>query len=206
MYMIASVSRPAGVRRACSQRGFTMLEVLVALLILLIGLLGLAGLLVTIQQGEVEAYQRKQAAVLLQDMIGRLTGNATSASCYVTTTGVGDTWQGTDKTAADIRDCGVGTGRDRAKADLIAWNDALLGISEKSAANLNVGGIIEARGCVNFNAVTGVYTVSVAWRGMQPTVAPAAACAKDMYDANATDLDRRRRVISVDVRIANLSG
>ena len=58
------------------QRGFTMLEVLVALLILMIGLLGLAGLLVTTQQGEVEAYQRKQAAVLLQDMVDRLLANA----------------------------------------------------------------------------------------------------------------------------------
>jgi prepilin-type N-terminal cleavage/methylation domain-containing protein len=67
------------------QRGFTMLEVLVALLILLIGLLGLAGLLVTTQQGEVEAYQRKQAAVLLQDMIDRLTANpkAAGAACGI---------------------------------------------------------------------------------------------------------------------------
>jgi type IV pilus assembly protein PilV len=205
MLMIASVSGSAGAWCARSQRGFTMLEVLVALLILLIGLLGLAGLLVTIQQGEVEAYQRKQAAVLVQDMIGRLTGNATSASCYITTTAVRDATQGTGKVAADVQDCGIGTGRDRAKADVIAWNDALLGVSEKSAANANVGGIIEARGCVT-NPSTGEYVVSVAWRGLQATVAPAATCAKDLYDANATDLDRRRRVISITVRIANLSG
>jgi type IV pilus assembly protein PilV len=205
MFMIASVSRSAGVRRARSQRGFTMLEVLVALLILLIGLLGLAGLLVTIQQGEVEAYQRKQAAVLVQDMIGRLTGNATSASCYVTTTAVRDATQGTGKTAADVQNCGVGTGRDRAKADVIAWNDALLGVSEQKSGGGDVGGIIDARGCVT-NPSTGEYVVSVAWRGLQPTVAPAAACAKDLYDVNATDLDRRRRVISITVRIGNLSG
>ena len=200
--MIGSTRRLVPARPLHAQRGFTMLEVLVALLILLIGLLGLAGLLVTIQQGEVEAYQRKQAAVLVQDMIGRLTGNPTSASCYITTTAVRDATQGTGKTAADVQDCGIGTGRDRAKADVIAWNDALLGVSEKSAANLNVGGIIDARGCVT-NPSTGEYVVSVAWTGMQPTVEPTATCAKD--PAFYAD-DRRRRVISITVRIANLSG
>ena len=88
--MIVSISNRASRRNARSQRGFTMLEVLVALLILLIGLLGLAGLLVTTQQGEVEAYQRKQAAVLLQDMLDRLTANPLAAGsagqCYAITT------------------------------------------------------------------------------------------------------------------------
>ena len=205
MPMILCLPARVHAERMSAQRGFTMLEVLVTLLILLIGLLGLAGLLVTIQQGEVEAYQRKQATVLMQDMIGRLTGNPTSASCYVTTTGVGDTYQGTDKVTADIRDCGVGIGRDRAKADLIAWNEALLGISEQKSGGGDVGGIIGARGCVTFDAATG-YTVSVAGQGLQPTGAPAAACAKDLYDTNATDLDRRRRVLSITLRIANLSG
>lgn len=199
--MILNSARPAQ-----AQRGFTMLEVLVALLILLIGLLGLAGLLVTIQQGEVEAYQRKQAAVIVQDMIGRLTGNATSASCYVTLTGVGKAWQGTDVAAGDIKDCVTGTGRDRAKADLIAWNNALLGVSEQKSGGGDIGGILEARGCVT-SPSTGEYVVSVAWRGMRPTFAPPAACAKDQYkDASGAVKDELRRAISITLRIGDLSG
>jgi type IV pilus assembly protein PilV len=187
------------------QRGFTMLEVLVALLILLIGLLGLAGLLVTTQQGEVEAYQRKQATVLLQDMIDRLTANPKAAGafgqCYVFTDAAsGAPALGTGYSGTFV--CGAGSVSQQARgsADLQAWHNALLGTSEKKGT-ANVGAIIDARGCI-VSPSAGVYVVSVAWRGLQPTVAPPAAytCGTGQY----TD-ERVRRVISVTLRIANLT-
>jgi type IV pilus assembly protein PilV len=205
--MIVSFSTRTSGRRARSQRGFTMLEVLVALLILLIGLLGLAGLLVTTQQGEVEAYQRKQAAVLLQDMLDRLTGNPQAAGsacqCYAfTDVACGSRSLGTGNAVDATFDCGAGSlsQLERGKADLKAWNNALLGTSERKSG-AEVGAIIDARGCVT-NPSSGVYVVSVAWRGLQPTVAPPAAytCGAGLY----TD-ERVRRVISVTVRIANLT-
>jgi type IV pilus assembly protein PilV len=188
------------------QSGFTMLEVLVALLILLIGLLGLAGLLVTTQQGEVEAYQRKQAAVLLQDMIDRLTANPKAAGsagqCYAITTGGGAPFLGTGNAVNATFTCGAGSvsQQARGRADLAAWNNALLGTSERKGA-AEVGAIIDARGCVT-NPAPEVYTISVAWKGLQPTVAPPAAynCGTGQY----TD-ERLRRVISVTLRIANLT-
>jgi type IV pilus assembly protein PilV len=189
-----------------SQRGFTMLEVLVALLILLIGLLGLAGLLVTTQQGEVEAYQRKQAAVLLQDMIDRLTANPKAAGsagqCYAITTGSGTPSLGTGNAVDATFTCGAGSvsQQARGRADLAAWNNALLGTSERKGV-AEVGAIIDARGCIT-NPAPEVYTISVAWKGLQPTVAPPAAytCGTGQY----TD-ERLRRVISVTLRIANLT-
>jgi type IV pilus assembly protein PilV len=190
------------------QRGFTMLEVLVALLILLIGLLGLAGLLVTTQQGEVEAYQRKQAAVLLQDMIDRLTANpkaaGASGSCYAITTNAtsGSPSLGTGNAVNATFACGAGSVSQQARgaADLQAWNNALLGTSELKGV-AQVGGIIDARGCVT-TTVSEFYTISVAWKGLQPTVAPPAAysCGKDQYGD-----ERLRRVISVTIRIATLT-
>lgn len=190
------------------QRGFTMLEVLVALLILLIGLLGLAGLLVTTQQGEVEAYQRKQAAVLLQDMLDRITANPKAAGaagqCYAITTDTanGAPSLGTGNAVDAVFVCGAGSvsQQARGRADLAAWNNALLGTAERKGA-AEVGSIIDARGCVT-NPAAETYTVSVAWRGLQPTVAPPAAytCGKNQY----TD-ERLRRVISVTIRIANLT-
>jgi type IV pilus assembly protein PilV len=189
------------------QRGFTMLEVLVSLLILLIGLLGLAGLLVTTQQGEVEAYQRKQAAVLLQDMADRLTANPFAAGvagqCYALTTNAatGTPSLGTGNAVDATFVCGAGnvSQQARGRADLAAWNNALLGTSEKKGT-ATVGAIIDARGCVT-NPSPGLYVVSVAWRGLQPTVAPPAAytCGTGQY----TD-ERLRRVISVTLRIADL--
>ena len=190
------------------QRGFTMLEVLVALLILLIGLLGLAGLLVTTQQGEVEAYQRKQAAVLLQDMLDRLTANPKAAGsagqCYAITTNPagGAPFLGTGNSVNATFTCGAGSVSQQARgaADLLAWNNALLGTSERKGT-AEVGAIIDARGCIT-TTVPEVYTVSVAWKGLQPTVAPPAAytCGTGQY----TD-ERLRRVISVTIRIANLT-
>jgi len=190
------------------QRGFTMLEVLVALLILLIGLLGLAGLLVTTQQGEVEAYQRKQAAVLLQDMIDRLTANPKAAGsagqCYaITTNPAGGTPSlGTGNAVDATFTCGAGSvsQQARGRADLAAWNNALLGTSERKGV-AEVGAIIDARGCIT-NPAPEVYTISVAWKGLQPTVAPPAGytCGTGQY----TD-ERLRRVISVTLRIANLT-
>ena len=190
-------------------RGFTMIEVLVALLILLVGLLGLAGLLVQTQQGEVEAYQRKQAAVLIQDMIDRLRANPVAAGnagqCYAFTTNAatGSPALGTGNAQDATFVCGGGgsvTQQARGVADLKAWNNLLLGTSERKGT-ANVGSLIDARGCVT-NPSSGVYVVSVAWQGLQPTVAPPAAytCGLNQY----TD-ERLRRVISVTVRLANLS-
>ena len=192
------------------QHGFTMLEVLVALLILLIGLLGLAGLLVQTQQGEVEAYQRKQAAVLLQDMIDRITANPKAAgaagSCYAftTNTATGSPSLGTGNAVNATFACGAGSASQQARgaADLLAWNNALLGTSERVGTSTTyIGGIIDARGCVS-TTVSEFYTMSVAWKGLQPTVAPPATqnCGKDQYGD-----ERLRRVISVTIRIATLT-
>lgn len=186
---------------ARAQSGFTMLEVLVALLILLVGLLGLAGLLVTTQQGEVEAYQRKQAAVLLQDMIDRITANPKAATCYADPARV----LGTGYSGTPTCTTGTGSAPTRAVADLTDWHNALLGTSEKKGT-ANVGSVIDARGCIT-SPSTGVYVVSVAWRGLQPTGAPLAAytCAQNLYLVSGVADDRVRRVISVTIRIANLS-
>jgi len=194
--------------RMFAQRGFTMLEVLVALLILVIGLLGLAGLLVTTQKGEVEAYQRKQAAVLLQDMVDRLLANNKNAGAagicyaYTTDTANGTPSLGTGNAVNATFSCTGGTPAQntRGSEDLQAWNNALLGTSEVKGT-AQVGSIIDARGCIT-TTVSEVYTISVAWKGLQPTVAPPAAytCGKGQY----TD-ETLRRVISVTIRIAKLT-
>ena len=50
-----------------SMRGVSLIEVLVTIVILAVGLLGLAGLQMRLQSSEVEAYQRTQASLLLED-------------------------------------------------------------------------------------------------------------------------------------------
>lgn len=65
-------------------KGFTLVEVLVALLILSIGLLGLAGLQAGGLRSNHSAYLRSQAVMLAHDMADRMRSNpvAAAADCY----------------------------------------------------------------------------------------------------------------------------
>lgn len=60
-------------------RGFSLLEMLVALLILSFGLLGIAGLQATSLRNNTAAYQRTQANFLAYDMVDRMRANRTAA-------------------------------------------------------------------------------------------------------------------------------
>ncbi|MFZ2387079.1 MAG: type IV pilus modification protein PilV [Polaromonas sp.] len=190
-----------------SQVGFSMIEVMVSLVILLLGLLGLVGLIVTSQRAETESYQRAQALLLLQDMVGRINANRRVAPCYAITTDVtnGAPAMGTGSTVAPS--CGLGSVQayTLANSDLTAWNNLLLGTTETvSVSNVvsNAGAMVGARGCVSVDAVTGIYWVTVAWQGIAPTAAPVSSltCGKNLYGN-----EQLRRVVSMPVQIANLN-
>lgn len=65
------------------QRGFTLLEVLIALVVLSIGLLSLAGLQATGLRNNHSAYLRSQATLLAYDAIDRIRANRSAAASYV---------------------------------------------------------------------------------------------------------------------------
>lgn len=172
------------------QSGTTLIEVLVTIVILAIGLLGLAGLQAKIQLAEVESFQRAQAIALLSDMAERISANRVNAASYV---------------AASVGDqaCAAPNGT-VAGNDMSQWCNALRGTAEKLSSK-DVGAMVGARGCVTqiqaANSAAGVctpgiYQVTVAWQGMNKTVAPAVACGKDAYGA-----DSYRRAISTRVTV-----
>jgi type IV pilus assembly protein PilV len=190
------------------QTGFSMIEVMVALVILLFGLLGLAGLMVHSQRSETESYQRVQALILLQDMVTRINANRKVASCYAISDGSSGTpFLGTGSSTTPT--CTAGTAEQNALAiqDMQDWNDLLKGAAEVSSGGNNIGAMIDARGCVSFDATTSTYLVSVAWQGMGKTKEPPDnwSCAKGLYgNSSDGDNDRERRVVSVAIQIANL--
>ena len=61
--------------RFFSQRGFSMLEVLISLVVISVGLLGLAGLQATSLKTNNNAYERTQATILAHDMLDRMQSN-----------------------------------------------------------------------------------------------------------------------------------
>ena len=66
-------ARPAG------ERGFSLLEVLIALLVLSVGLLGIAGLQTVSLQFNHQSFQRTQATVLISEMFEKIIANPQAA-------------------------------------------------------------------------------------------------------------------------------
>ena len=168
-----------------------MLEVLVAIFVLTVGLLGVAGIQSQMQTAQVEAYQRAQAIVLLQDMVDRINANRRNAPSYV---------------AADLglaaQDCNALPPADVAGKDRCEWNNALYGAAE-TKAGVTYGAMNGARGCVS-NPVAAMpreVVVAVAWQGLRSTVAPAATnCGENQYGAD----DRVRRALVARITIGCL--
>jgi type IV pilus assembly protein PilV len=127
------------------QKGFTLLEVLVAIVVLSIGLLGLAGLMASSVRNNHSAYQRTQAAWLAYDMVDRMRANrafaVTSATDYNVALGV-----------ASAAPAGQ-----LAKADVDDWKTAL-------RTTLPAGD-----GSVTVTAATGAATVVVQWNDARGT-------------------------------------
>ena len=190
-----------------------MLEVLVSMVIIAFGLLGLAGLQTRMQQAEFESYQRAQALVLLYDMIDRININRATAPCFAFTTSTADGTPYLGTGGATPPACGYSTAGNNTMADtaLSDWDGMLNGAAE-TKAGVKVGAMVGARGCVLYDSTTelldaagaplpgtGIYTVAVAWQGINDTIVPTVNCANGLYGA-----ETKRRVVSTNFRMAFL--
>ncbi len=198
--------RPArgGLRDA---RGFSMLEVLVAIVITVFGLLGLIGVQAIAHQAELESYQRAQALIILNDIVERINGNRGSATCYaITSAATGTPYLGTTTGGgyAGAPNCTAGYVNTQTKAladsGMAEWDQILQGAAEAAGGGGSVGAMAGARGCVSFDPLTNVYTVAVAWQGMTDTFVPVVNCARGLYGP-----ETRRRVVWTTLQIAKLS-
>ena len=182
--------------RPHASAGLSLVEVLVTVVILAFGLLGIAALQAKMQVGSIEAYQRAQAVVLLDDLRARLLGNPANAADYVTTAPLGTG----DSPAADCTTLTIGAAR-----DLCEWSHELQGAAEQTSTGTNSGAMNGARGCVEQVQAPdttagvcqpGVYRITVAWQGMHETRASSLTCGAKLYGPDAN-----RRAIAVQVTI-----
>jgi len=104
-------------------KGFTLIEVLIALVILAIGLLGMSSLMMTSMQSSQSAYLRSQASLLAYDLVERMRANSNQAitsDSYVFSL---SSEAPTDPTCASTG-C---TPSQQAQRDLFQWRAALTG-------------------------------------------------------------------------------
>jgi type IV pilus assembly protein PilV len=162
-----------------------MIEVLVSLLVATLGVVALAGLQGRSASMELEANQRAQALVLLQDMAERIGANRVQAHAYV----------GADVgTGAAVPCAGLAS---LAQRDACEWGNRLRGASTARAGR-DIGAMIGARGCVAAAGASS-YVVTVAWQGVVAGAAPASVCGRNAFGDEAM-----RRSVSTVVLIADL--
>jgi type IV pilus assembly protein PilV len=186
------LSQPSMARQTSGQRGAALLEVMVAILITSFGLLALAGLQTKMNAALMEGFQRAQALTLLEDMTQRIQVNQNQHANYIAASlGTGD---------GQPTDCTTLATPTRANVDQCEWSNALKGAAETSNG-ATIGAMLGARGCVEQlqaasvaagACVPAIYRISVAWQGLNATVAPAVSCGVDLYG----DDDSLRKVIS----------
>lgn len=113
-----------------NHRGFTLLEVLIALLVFSLGLLGMAGLLIVSVKTNHSAYLRTQASFLAQSMADRMRANMPRI------------WTGDYNTAyptSDTDPCGSGATCTRANIatrDKALWSTQLTGQLPNATATI----------------------------------------------------------------------
>ena len=178
-----------------------MIEVLVTIVIISFGLLGMAGLQSRMQISEMEAYQRAQALVLLNDMAARIGTNRNVAALYVTTA------LPTGSTCPDASSSPSPTPGQMQQTDTHEWCLALQGAAEVQSAS-KLGAVVGGRGCVD-SLGNGEYMVTIAWQGLVPLSAPPSTvtCGQNLYNGatgSACVNDLCRRVVTTIVRVAPL--
>lgn len=75
--------RTVSTAQGAVQRGFSLIEVLIAMVILAVGVLGLAALQTTGLQYTHDAYIRSQATILVHDLVERMRNNVDNANLYI---------------------------------------------------------------------------------------------------------------------------
>ncbi len=164
---------PAGmtelnVTNRCKATGFSIIEVLITLLVFSVGLLGYAALQDRAQKAQLEVYQRVYALNLVDYMVDQIRSNPAAQGCYgLAGVEVGTGYSGPYSCST------YGTAGTQAQVvDAINnWSDLLKGTAEVTAGK-NVGGLLNARGCITYDNVNQSFEVAVVWQGLVETAVP----------------------------------
>ena len=168
-------------------RGFTLIEVLIALVILAFGMLALARAMGSASLDELESFQRAQAMVITQEIVERINANRKQALLYV----------GEYVVPVATVNCAIEptvVARDQCE-----FRNRLLGADTLDGVRA-MGAPMAARACITETAPgSNLYNVAVAWQGAKPTGTPYSPCGRAAFDR-----EQNRRVFSTILQIATL--
>jgi len=147
------------------RKGFSLLEMLVALVVFSIGMLAVAGLQTVSKQANFEGLQRTTAAQIASGLLEDIRTNGDALDVYRTAAEIGNGSRGAEP-APNCRDGAECTGAQRAVHDLWFWEQALDGTMETSGG-AGTGGLMLPSMCIDGPAVggPGIYRVTIVWRG-----------------------------------------
>lgn len=147
------------------QRGFSLLELLVALFVFSIGLLSIAGLQTVSKQANFESIQRTTASQIAYGLLEDMRTNGDAIGIYLAAGEIGQGSRG----AVPVPDCSIGNecdAEEKAAYDLWFWEQMLDGNLETNAG-AGTGGLVLPTLCVAgpVGGAAGIYQVTIAWRG-----------------------------------------
>lgn len=202
-----------------TQRGFSLLEIIITIAILAVGLLGLAGMQARALNAEADSFSRAQAMMLANEMADRMNANLTDVKAS-TTAATGYNQQSSGGVKVEF---GTGYNNDcitalnntatlqaaccadktsTAARDLCEWDLALKGIGEGggTSGTSKVGGMSAARACVFNTGAANEFQIDVVWQGRDIGTADSG------NSCGATAIPVRRSGVTRVIRVAILDG
>lgn len=182
------------------QRGFSLIELLVALIVFSVGLLAVAGLQIISKQANFEGLQRTAASQVAYGLLEDMRANAIATAAYLAAGQIGNSSIGTEP-SPNCRNGAECNSAQKAAHDLWYWEQIVDGNLEMSAG-AGAGGLVLPTVCIDGpgGGGGGTYTVTAVWRGSASlTGAGANNCgaASGNYGAN----DEFRRILQVTTYI-----
>lgn len=203
------------IRSLSSPRGFTLIEVLIALLVLSFGVLAALGMQVVASSNVQNANQRMIATNLAYDLIDRLRGNSQppANAIYMSVAGK-ELGGGTRGASQPSPNCNAGSACSPAELalhDLWEWERMLDGHTQTSSDGINrvaTGGLVDPTACLFGPPLggDGQYRIVLVWRSATESENPIFNDPDIDSCGNGTDRygtdNAHRRVLAVTTYIA----
>lgn len=147
-------------------RGFSLIELLVAVIVFSVGLLAVAGLQTVSKSANFESMQRTTASHITYGLLEDMRTNGNGIDVYLASANLG----GGVIPAEPVPNCSAMgatcNAAQKAVHDLWFWENVLDGALETGAEGA-AGGLVEPTLCIGgpVGGGAGIYTVSVVWRG-----------------------------------------